>query len=126
MKRQFGNSFVNPLVVHGVRKVYMQDGYLHSVIWDDRMRGWTVTVMHSVTYKRRNYLFAVRRRRVDELQRWVLCLRSPRTHEWLPILGERPFVGHAEAEARLARLAKDNKWEVAYAYGIEFAPPENK
>ena len=37
-----------------------------------------------------------------------------------------PFVGHAEAEARLARLAKDNKWEVAYAYGIEFAPPENK
>lgn len=22
--------------------------------------------------------------------------------------------------------AKDNKWEVAYAYGIEFAPPENK
>ena len=89
-------------------------------------REWTVTVMHSVTYKRRNYLFAVRRRRVDELQRWVLCLRSPRTHEWLPILGERPFVGHAEAEARLARLAKDNKWEVAYAYGIEFAPPENK
>ena len=81
---------------------------------------------HSVTYKRRDYLFAVRRRRVDDLQRWVLCLRSPRTHEWLPILGERPFVGHAEAEARLARLAKDNKWEVAYAYGIEFAPPENK
>ena len=81
--------------------------------------------MHSVTYKRRDYLFAVRRRRVDDLQRWVLCLRSPRTHEWLPILGERPFVGHAEAEARLARLAKDNKWEVAYAYGIEFAPPEN-
>ena len=82
--------------------------------------------MHSVTYKRRDYLFAVRRRRVDDLQRWVLCLRSPRTHEWLPILGERPFVGHAEAEARLARLAKDNKWEVAYAYGIEFAPHENK
>ncbi len=83
-------------------------------------------LMHSVTYKRRDYLFAVRRRRVDDLQRWVLCLRSPRTHEWLPILGERPFVGHAEAEARLARLAKINKWEVAYAYGIEFAPPENK
>ena len=35
MKRQFGNSFVNPLVIHGVRKVYMQDGYLHSVIWDN-------------------------------------------------------------------------------------------
>ena len=34
MKRQFGDSFVNPLVIYGVRKVYMQDG---SVIWDDRM-----------------------------------------------------------------------------------------
>lgn len=41
MKRQFGNSFVNPLVIHGVRKVYMQDGYLHSVIWDDRM--WSMS-----------------------------------------------------------------------------------
>ena len=77
--------------------------------------------MHSVTYRRRDYLFAVRRKLI-----WMICMRSLRTHEWLPILGERPFVGHAEAEARLARLAKDNKWEVAYAYGIEFAPPENK
>ena len=41
MKRQFGNSFVNPLVVYGGRKVYMRDGYLHSVIWDDRM--WSMS-----------------------------------------------------------------------------------
>lgn len=82
--------------------------------------------MQSVTYRRRDYLFAVRRKVVDDQLGWTICMRSPRTHEWLPILGERPFIGHAEAEARLARLAKDNKWEVAYAYGIEFAPPENK
>ncbi|MFR6334592.1 MAG: hypothetical protein ACLUMN_00280 [Oscillospiraceae bacterium] len=82
--------------------------------------------MHSVTYRRRDYLFAVRRKVVGVQLIWTICMRSPRTHEWLPILGERPFVGHAEAEARLARLAKDNKWEVAYAYGIDFAPPENK
>lgn len=82
--------------------------------------------MQSVTYRRRDYLFAVRRKVVDDQLSWTICMRSPRTHEWLPVLGERPFVGHAEAEARLARLAKDNNWEVAYAYGIEFAPPENK
>lgn len=82
--------------------------------------------MQIVTYRRRDYLFAVRRKVVGVQLFWTICMRLPRTHEWLPILGERPFGGRAEAEARLARLAKDNKWEVAYAYGIEFAPPENK
>ena len=82
--------------------------------------------MQSVTYRRRDYLFAVRRKVVGVQPFWTICMRSPRTHEWLPILGERPFGGRAEAEARLARLAKDNKWEGAYAHGIECAPPENK
>ena len=37
MKKQFGGAFQNPLTIHGVKKIYMKDGYLHSVIWDDRM-----------------------------------------------------------------------------------------
>lgn len=36
MKKQFGDAFSNPLVVHGVKSLYMENGYLHSVIWDDR------------------------------------------------------------------------------------------
>lgn len=62
--------------------------------------------MHSVTYRRRDYLFAVRRKVVDDQLGWTICMRSPRTHEWLPILGERPFVGHAEAEGRVHSLFK--------------------
>ena len=62
--------------------------------------------MQSVTYRRRDYLFAVRRKVVDDQLGWTICMRSPRTHEWLPILGERPFVGHAEAEASAKRRGR--------------------
>lgn len=44
--------------------------------------------MQSVTYRRRDYLFAVRRKVVDDQLGWTICMRSPRTHEWLPVLGE--------------------------------------
>ena len=36
MKKQFGDAFHNPLFIHGVKSLYMENGYLHSVIWDDR------------------------------------------------------------------------------------------
>ena len=62
--------------------------------------------MQSVTYRRRNYLFAVRRKVVDDQLGWTICMRSPRTHEWLPVLGERPFTSSVAAEARLADLAR--------------------
>ena len=53
-------------------------------------------------------------------------MRSPRTHEWLPVLGERPFTSSVAAEARLADLAHINRWEVAHSVGVAFAPVENK
>lgn len=36
LRRQFGHV-TNPIVVNGVKQVYLKDGYLHSVIYDDRM-----------------------------------------------------------------------------------------
>lgn len=36
LRRQFGHV-TNPIVVNGVKQVYLKDGYLHSVIHDDRM-----------------------------------------------------------------------------------------
>ena len=57
--------------------------------------------MHSVTYRRRDYLFAVRRKVVDDQLGWTICMRSPRTHEWLPVLGERPFTSSVADAERL-------------------------
>ena len=82
--------------------------------------------MQSVTYRRRNYLFAVRRKVVDDRLGWTICMRSPRTHEWLPVLGERPFTSSVAAEARRADLAHINRWEVAHSVGVAFAQGENK
>lgn len=82
--------------------------------------------MQSVTYRRRGYLFAVRRKVVGVQLFWAICARSPRTHEWLPVLGERPFTSSVAAEARLADLAHINRWEVAHSVGVAFAPVENK
>lgn len=36
LRRQFGRV-TNPITVNGVKQVYLKDGYLHSVIHDDRM-----------------------------------------------------------------------------------------
>ena len=82
--------------------------------------------MQSVTYRRRDYLFAVRRKVVDGQLGWTICMRSPHTHEWLPVLGERPFTRSMAAEARLADLAHINRWEAAHSVGVAFAPGENK
>lgn len=49
MKKQFGDTFTNPLIIHGVQKIYMQDGYLHSVIWDDRM--WNMNHVSQFFYE---------------------------------------------------------------------------
>lgn len=51
---------------------------------------------------------------------------SLRLHEWLPVLGERPFTSSVAAEARLADLAHINHWEAAHSVGVAFAPGENK
>ena len=82
--------------------------------------------MQSVTYRRRDYLFAVRRKVVDGQLGWTICMRSPHTHEWLPGLGERPVTRSMAAEARLADLADINRWEIAHSVGVAFAPGENK
>ena len=71
-------------------------------------------------------LSAVRRKVVGVQLFWTICMRSPRTHEWLPVLGERPFTSSVAAEARLADLAHINRWEVAHSVGVAFAPGENK
>ena len=36
LRQQFGHV-TNPIVVNGVKQVYLKDGYLHSVIHDDCM-----------------------------------------------------------------------------------------